>query len=158
MKTELKNDRPNVKRADSAELFPAYLAAMEEAGSVVIPVSGTSMNPFLRHLSDTVTLEPARGKKLKKGDIVLYERSGIGLTAYVMHRIVGKKDGAFVLCGDARTLLEYGVKPESVVAVVTKVCRRGKTIGPGSPVWFFYSHIWRVLRPIRPALLRVFAR
>ena len=68
MKTELKNDLPNVKRFDTSELFPAYLAAMEEAGSVVIPVSGTSMNPFLRHLSDTVTLEPVRGKKLKKGD------------------------------------------------------------------------------------------
>lgn len=138
-------------------LMPEYLKAMREHGSVTIPVSGRSMTPFVCHMRDTVTLVPYEGQKLKKGDIALYTRSGSGLTAYIMHRIVGFKDGCAVLCGDGQTVKEYGVRRESVLALASEVCRKGRTVKDGSPVWLFYKHIWRILRPLRPALIRVFS-
>lgn len=142
-----------VRSIKEAELMPVYLQAMAEKGSVTIPVSGTSMNPFLGHLRDTVTLEPVKGP-VKKGDIVLYVRESGGLVKYIMHRVVGKKDGAYVLCGDAQVKREFGVAPDSVKAVVRSARRKGKSIDEHSPVWRFYAVAWRLLRPARGLIFR----
>ena len=156
--TEPENKNKTIRLEEASRLFPAYLKALDETGCITVPVSGTSMNPFLGHRRDTVTLVSAEGKKLGPGDIVLYKRSGSGLEAYIMHRIVGIKNGAYVLCGDAQTRREFGVDRKSILAVAIEAARKGKTIKNTSPVWLFYKHVWRILRPFRPALLRVFGK
>ena len=142
-----------VRRFSEAELMPAYLDSMRRDGSVTVPVSGTSMNPFLGHLRDTVTLVPTGERRLRRGDIALYVRRSGGLEKYVMHRVVGIKQGKYSFCGDAQTTPDRGVERDNILAVAVSACRRGKSIGEKSPVWLFYRHIWRVLRPLRPIVL-----
>lgn len=74
---------------------------------------GISMLPTLKNGTDTVTLAPA--KRWKTGDIVLYRRpSGM----YVMHRIVGRLRGGFMLCGDNENVIEYPIYPKDILAKV----------------------------------------
>ncbi len=158
-KPVVREDEKIVRRMPASQLMPLYLASMRSRGSVTIPVSGSSMTPFLCHLRDSVTLRPIEGRSVGLGDVVLYtRRRGDAPPKYVMHRVVGKKGGAFVMCGDAQTEREPGVARGDLLAVAVAVNRRGREVTPKSPVWFFYKHIWRLLRPFRGAILALRGR
>jgi|GEM_PF-61182 len=147
-----------VRRVRADELMPHYLEAMGEKGSVTIPVSGGSMSPFLTHLRDSVTLCPIGQRRVRRGDIVLYTRQGSKGERYVMHRAVGIRRDGYVFCGDGQVKREFGVKRQSMLAVATAARRKGRAIGPHSVTWLFYRHVWRVLRPFRGAILRLYGR
>lgn len=140
------------------QLMPEYMAAMHMDGSVTIPVSGTSMTPFLGHLRDSVTLAPIGQRRIRRGDIVLYQRTSGHMRAYVMHRVIGITKQGFVMCGDAQTKKERGVAPESLMAIAVAARRKGRTISEKSFIWFFFKHIWRVLRPLRPFIFAIFGK
>lgn len=141
-------------RVDTQEYLDMAMAALAEGcGSVSVPVSGTSMGPFL-HPGDTVELcLPTR--RLKTGDVVLYTRPG---GRYILHRIVKcLPDGSYGLLGDNQRAPEP-VSPEQIRAVVTAATRRGARVVPGSPVWWFYAHPWRLLAPLRPKIAAIHKR
>lgn len=122
----------------------------EGAASVPVPVVGTSMCPFL-HPGDTVYLELPR-RSLKKGDIVLFSRED---GRYILHRIVGLvPEGEYLLLGDNQTRPEP-VRPERIHAIAGAVCRNGKKLTPGSALWWFYAHPWRLLAPCRPRIAKI---
>ena len=158
---------------------------LEEGKSVSVTVSGGSMTPFVIHLRDTVFLEPAsvhgtgadedpaspheagadkdpapggkrkRRSDLTRGDVVFYQRPN-GM--YVLHRIVRTApDGTYVLCGDAQTVLEPGVRREQIFARVSAIRRKGKIIKPGSFFWFFFAQIWSRVIPFRQGILKLYA-
>lgn len=115
---------------------------------IPVPVSGTSMCPFL-HPGDIVYLSPVPGR-FRPGDIVLFRRSS---GAYILHRIIKVGHGHTVLIsGDNQTLLEAVDAPKQIVALVTSADRKGRHLTVKSPTWQFYRVIWRWLRPIRPVL------
>lgn len=118
---------------------------------VAVPVTGGSMVPFL-HNGDTVYLD-LPDSPLKKGDIVLYTRlSG----RYILHRIKKiNKDGSFVMVGDAQQELELLPRREMIHGRVTSARHRGKMILPGQPRWWFYSHVWLAVVPVRHRLMRL---
>lgn len=121
---------------------------------VSIPVAGSSMIPFLHH-GDTAYLD-LPDSPLKRGDIVLYTRSG---GRYILHRI--KKvlpDGSFIMVGDAQQELELIPSREQICARVTSARHRGKLTQPGQPRWWFYQHIWLWLVPVRHKLMRLAPR
>ena len=121
----------------------------EGAESVPVPVTGTSMTPFL-YPGDTVYLNLPKGQ-LKKGDIVLYVRPG---GRYILHRIVTvKKDGSFIMLGDSQTAREP-VMPEQIRAIATGALCRGKRIAPGDREWELFAVHWVNLSPIRGHILR----
>ena len=134
-------------------LMPEYIKAMNEVGSVTIPVSGGSMVPFVAHMRDTVTLSAIKSPP-KVGDIVLYIREK-PTRKYVMHRIVrfNRKKCEYSMCGDAQTAVETGIRQEQLLAVATSVVRKGKRLNRGGFRWRMFSLIWRCVRPIRPVLL-----
>ena len=109
---------------------------LEETGSLTLHVQGTSMCPFLYDGADTVTLQ--KPKKIKKGDVVVFERNGY----YIMHRVVRIKNGLIDTLGDNLAVPERDIPIENVVAVVTQAVRKGKTISPKSPIWQFFSKIY----------------
>lgn len=118
---------------------------------VAIPVAGSSMVPFL-HDGDTVHLEPA-DTPLKRGDIVLYTRLD---GRYILHRIYRvKRNGSFVMVGDAQQELEYLPSREQIHARVTSVRHKGKLQKPGSFRWWFYQRIWLLLIPFRHRLMNI---
>ena len=128
---------------------------IEEGRDVPLTVTGGSMTPFVIHKRDSVVLSPVRGS-LKRGDVVMYQREG-GM--YVLHRIVKVcRDGTYVLCGDAQTVKEPGVRRDQIFARVISIKRKGKIKKPGSFFWFFFSKIWSRLIPFRRRILKASGR
>lgn len=99
-------------------------------------VQGTSMSPFLRNREDSVVL--AKPEKIKKGDIIVFERNGY----YIMHRVISIKNGFVDTLGDNLITPEKDIPVERVVAVVSNAVRNGKEIDTKSIVWNFYSKIY----------------
>lgn len=116
---------------------------------VTIPVTGGSMVPFL-HSGDMAYLD-LPDSPLKKGDIVLYTREN---GRYILHRIKKvKKDGSFIMVGDAQQELELLPRRELIHARVTAACHCGKLLRPGQFRWWFYQHIWLNIVPVRHFLM-----
>ena len=137
----------NVKILEPEILMPQLLELMKDAQTVPLVISGSSMTPFLVHGRDTVYLSKAE-HPLKRGDMILYRRA---CGAYVLHRIYAEKDGSYTLVGDAQTLLETGIQPEQVLAVVSAVRRKGKLLKRGNFCWDFFEKVWIRMVPLRPA-------
>lgn len=118
--------------------------------TVSVPVAGSSMVPFLTD-GDTAYLEQPT-TPIRRGDIVLYTRS---TGRYVLHRVYRVcRDGSFLMVGDAQTQLEHIPSRNQIHARVTAVVHRGKHVTPGSIRWWAYRHIWLLLRPFRPQLMK----
>lgn len=107
------------------ELSEAMSLVLEAGGEISFVTSGFSMLPLLRNKMDKVFLK--KNERLpKKGDVIFYRREN---GAYVLHRIIGKKNGGYVLRGDNQTDIEYGVSNEQILATLQKVIRAdGKEI------------------------------
>ncbi len=110
-----------------AQMRPLIDRALSSGGIFTFTPNGTSMLPLLRPGEDSVELTAPDGAGT--GDIVLYKREN---GAYVLHRIVSERDGSFVMCGDNQYKLEYGIKPEQIVALVSAINRDGEHIERGS--------------------------
>ena len=115
-------------------------------------ISGSSMAPFLVHERDSILFSKP-DRELRRGDMVFYQRDN---GQYVMHRILKVKPEGLDIIGDAQTEVEGPVKPEQVFALVTKVNRKGKWVGPGNFWWWFFSTVWLRLFPVRRLILKLY--
>lgn len=121
---------------------------------VPVPVAGSSMMPFL-HPGDTVFLD-LPGGKLRVGDIPLFTRPD---GRYILHRIVEvRKDGSFVMLGDAQTERELVDGIHRIRAVVTSANHKGKLLTPRSVRWIFFATVWRWIVPFRPLVTKLWDR
>ena len=141
---------PDCRMIDN-EVYIGLLRELIRGGQEVsLLIAGGSMTPFLIHRRDRVILSPITAP-LRRGDVVMYQRRN---GQYVLHRIVGcRKDGTFVLCGDAQTVREYGIRAEQIFARVTAAERKGKWIRPGDAFWIFFAQVWSRVIPLRRILL-----
>ena len=135
----------NVRTMDEQAFLPVCKEVLAVGGSLPLRVTGVSMRPFLKEGRDTVLLMPVEGV-LRRGDVVLFTRPGGKL---VLHRIVRVQNGTVTVTGDNQVELET-VPQEAVLAVVQRVLRGEKTLGPGNFEWIFFRTVWRRLRPVRP--------
>lgn len=133
-------------------LMEQLLALLEEAQSVPLVISGSSMSPFLVHGRDTVYLSKIQSP-VKRGDMILYRRDN---GAYILHRVWKISDGRYCFVGDAQTGIEGGIRQEQLLARVTAVRRKGKLVQPGGFWWEFFEKAWLGLRPLRPVLVRCY--
>ena len=146
---------PTPKIVDIDTCLPVLADLMEQGHTVSLTVTGHSMTPFLVHGRDRVCLrKPA--DPLKRGDMVLFRRrNGV----YVMHRVCrADPDGTCCLVGDGQRDVEGPIAPEQVLGLVTRVCRKGRWLGPESFWWRFFAGPWLWLRPLRPLLCRTYSR
>ena len=111
------------------------------------------MSPFLIHGRDTVYLARVQ-RPVRRGDMLLYQRE---TGSYVLHRVHSVKPEGFTMVGDAQTVLEPGIKPEQVIAIVTQVVRKDEIITPEGFWWKFFEKIWIRMVPLRPLVCRVYA-
>ena len=95
---------------------------LEHDSQVTLTASGKSMEPMIHDGRDNVILRRP-DKKLSKGDVVFYKRSSGRL---VLHRIVGKDENGYILCGDNQWSKEYGIKEEQIIAVLDSVEKNGR--------------------------------
>ena len=98
-------------------------AFIEQNGYYVSTPQGSSMKPFIRGGRDTVILAPVT-EEPERYDVVLYVN---GAGEHVLHRIVRKKNGAFLVRGDHCYYNEY-VKREQMIGVLERIVRDGTTV------------------------------
>jgi len=100
--------------AEDAMLLDAAL----DAGPLALSVRGVSMRPWLR-AGDAVLLVR---RAPRPGDVALVRVSG----RLVLHRLVRRRGGRWLVRGDARPCADGWVGPEAVLAVATGRRRRGE--------------------------------
>ena len=137
------------------KIYLSFLKEMiEQNTDVSIVISGNSMSPFLVNHRDVIYLSKIN-RKLKKGDLVLYQRlSG----QYVVHRIVKVKKSGYYLAGDNQIAIEGPILDKQIFGLVTKVKRKGKWIEAGNFWWEFFEHVWIWVLPWRMIILKIYKK
>lgn len=135
------------------KIYLSFLKEMiEQNMDVSIVISGNSMSPFLVNQRDVIYLSKIN-RKLKKGDLVLYQRlSG----QYVVHRIVKVKKSGYYLAGDNQIAIEGPILDKQIFGLVTKVKRKG--IEAGNFWWEFFEHVWIWVLPWRMIILNIYKK
>jgi len=141
------------RRVDTKEYVDVLRGLTEEGKEVSMLVAGSSMNPFLIHYRDTIFFKKP-DRPLRRGDMVFYQRES---GQYVMHRILHVKPEGLYIVGDAQTEIEGPVHPDQVFAVITRVKRKGKMIGPGDFWWKFFEGPWLNIVAFRHIIMRLYA-
>ena len=135
---------------DSREYLKILKQEAQSGREVSMIISGNSMQPFLEHGRDVIYFTAPR-RKLKRGDMVFFTRPD---GSFVMHRIISIRDGKFKAIGDNQDTCEGPFDTESIFALVTKVKRKDRMIGPSSFVWLFFRFIWLNIIPLRQFLIK----
>ena len=146
----------NIRRrvVDTREYVDVLRELTQEGREASMLVAGSSMNPFLIHYRDFIFFKKP-DRPLRRGDMVFYQRE---TGQYVMHRILRVKPEGLYIVGDAQTEIEGPVKPEQVFAIVTRVKRKGKMIGPDDFWWKFFERVWIRMIPFRNFFCAAYAR
>lgn len=154
-----KQSAPETVCLPLTELSPMLLACLSAGQEVVLPVTGNSMAPFLRHGRDQVVLAACDAASLRLGDVPLYRREN---GRYVLHRIVARQetgDGVrYTLLGDAQCVEEPGILPEQVLACAVGFIRKGKICRCDTRRYRARVRLWQSLRPVRRWLMAVYRR
>lgn len=136
----------------ATNMFSLISEIIENGQNTKIPVSGDSMNPFLRDGIDSVEFSRGSFEQISWGDIVVIKRSN---GSFIMHRIYRKEIDCFFIVGDAQQWIEGPLYPEQLVAVVPTIWRKDKCIPCSNRWWRLLSGLWLLLRPLRYSILRV---
>lgn len=118
---------------------------LKEQGFYVSTTVGVSMQPMLRNRRDRVIVLPVGTERLKKYDLPLYRRPD---GKYILHRIIGVKDGEYIIRGDNTYAKEY-VPDAWVLGYVSEFYRGRRHIRSGSPGYRLYARVWNLLYPVR---------
>lgn len=141
----------------ATDLFDALLPVLEEGIDAAFTVRGMSMWPLLCDRRDTVILSTARGRKIRRGDIVLVEIPSVN--KYLLHRVTRvHPDGSIETTGDANCFRDGRFPGEYVKAVSYRVIRKGKEINCQAYRWQFLVFLWMALFPVRKILLHGLVR
>ena len=149
---------PETVRLPMEALSPLLLDCLAQGQEVVLPVTGNSMTPFLRHGQDQVVLAACDATALRRGDVPLYRRES---GQYVLHRIVRRVEKphlTYIMLGDAQWIEEPGIAPEQVLACAVGFVRDGKRYSCRSLRYRLRVGLWQLLRPCRRWLMAVWRR
>ena len=125
----------------------------EDIRKLPLTVTGNSMSPFLIHGRDTVYLSRLT-RPARRGDVLLYRRDNGG---YVLHRVYAATSEEYTMVGDAQTELEPGIRPDQVIAIVTRVVRKDQELRPGSFWWDFFETKWLRMLPVRAPVHKLYS-
>lgn len=116
-----------------------------EQGFYVSTTVGCSMRPMLRNRRDRVIVLPIGDERLKKYDLPLYRRPD---GKYILHRIIGVRDGEYVIRGDNTYAKEY-VPDAWVLGYVTEFYRGKRHVLSSARSYRFYARVWNLIYPVR---------
>jgi hypothetical protein len=123
---------------------------------------GVSMHPFIRD-GDVVTVSPGTGRKPRLGEVAAFCHPET--RKLVVHRVLARLDGAYLLQGDNSPISDGVIPSEAVLGLVTRVERHGRTVRFGGglarlPIAFLSRRdllqpvIFRARQALRPLLRR----
>lgn len=139
------------KRVKLEELLPIIEEKLSAGGTVVLPITGTSMLPLLVAGRDKVTLKSAV-LPLEKDTIPFYRRDD---GAFVLHRKVGEDENGYVMCGDNQWVREHGITDKNIIGEVAFITRKGKTFSVSSRRYRLYVKLWKFLFPVRKYIVKI---
>lgn len=138
------------KSIDSQELISLIKQTLESDGEFKLLVTGNSMLPFMKHMRDSVILTHPSKRKLKRGEIVFVERESKKI---VLHRVIQLRPNGFIMKGDSQIWVEF-VQFDQIIAVVSKIIRKGKVISCDNLLYRFLSALWMLLQSILGLFVR----
>lgn len=144
------------KTTSMEQIVKLALPILEDGRSVKFTVVGNSMSPIFCNNRDKVTVK--KKDKIKKYDVILYRRDD---GDYVLHRVVGRGKLGYKLCGDNQLVVEYPVRAENIIAVMTSFERNGKEVDAHRLWYRVYSIVWCVaisFRPLEYKIIRYFKK
>ncbi len=130
------------------ELYPIIKEKIESDGTVNLPITGTSMLPLLVWGRDSVEIKKCENPQ--KLDIIFYRRDD---GHFVLHRIVGKDENGYILCGDNQWVKEYKIQDRHIIGVVYSITRKNRQFNVSKPSYRIYSKLWVALLPLRRYIL-----
>ena len=136
---------PNVVLVNEIDKF------IKEGLQVNFKPKGNSMLPFIVGERDSVVLKAP--ENIKIGDIVLAK---VGVSNYVLHRVIAMNDDRITLMGDGNIIGTERCRLTDIVAVAIKINKGGKEIDCRSKYHLFKARIWRMLKPVRRYLLAIY--
>ncbi|MGN1410898.1 MAG: S24/S26 family peptidase [Oscillospiraceae bacterium] len=130
-------------------MYSTFEEQLEQDGILIYTNVGDSMMPLLRQHKDVIIIKKNTGR-LKKYDVPLYKRSS---GQYVLHRIIKVRKHDYVICGDNRWQLEYGITDQNIIGVLVGFIRDGKEISVTNKKYLLYVHMWCDFFIIRASIL-----
>lgn len=118
---------------------------LAEQGFYVSTTVGCSMRPMLRNRRDRVIVLPIGDERLKKYDLPLYRRPD---GKYILHRIIGVRDGEYVIRGDNTYAKEY-VPDAWVLGYVSEFYRGKRHVLSSARSYRLYARVWNLIYPVR---------
>ena len=119
---------------------------ISEGKTVTITAKGYSMNPFIVHLKDQITIGPWKDEQIKEGAVVLAKDTR---GAYLIHRIIKRDGDRLTLMGDGNIGLTETARTSEVIGLMQSVTKKGRTYSVQSLRWRLYSWFWKMLTPVR---------
>ena len=119
---------------------------ISEGKTVTITLKGNSMNPFIVHLRDQMTLGPWKDEEIRKGTVALVKDIRGN---YLIHRIIKREGNKVTLLGDGNVAQTETATLDNVIGIMQSLTRKGRTYTPKSLTWKIYSAIWAILTPVR---------
>ena len=128
---------------------------ISEGKTVTITAKGYSMNPFIVHLKDQITIGPWKDEQIKEGAVVLAKDTR---GAYLIHRIIKRDGDRLTLMGDGNIGLTETARTSEVIGLMQSVTKKGRTYSVQSLRWRLYSWFWKMLTPVRRYPLALWRR
>lgn len=141
------------KIISTQELVPFFKEILQNGQKVKFTVSGYSMLPWIVHNRDQVLVTGIIGRKLKPGDIIIFEDLR---GAYILHRIYWRKADSYCTMGDNCRYTDEPIHTSQIIGVVEKIYRKGREINCDSLLWRFIFLLWRKMLPIRKYLIELY--
>ena len=119
-----------------------------DEGVYVSTTVGYSMWPMLRNRRDRIIVIAKGDQRLKKWDLPLYRYPD---GRYVLHRIIGVKDGYYLIRGD-NTFVKEKIPEEWILGYVSEFYRGEKHIHATQKSYRFYAALWQRIYFLRMPL------
>ena len=119
---------------------------ISEGKSVTLTVKGNSMNPFIVHMRDRMTLGPWKDEDIRKGTVALVKDIRGN---YLIHRIIKRDELTVTLLGDGNVGFTETATTDNIIGIMHSIERKNRTWTSESMIWRVYSWVWMALTPLR---------
>ena len=131
---------------DKALMMEQIRTLIAEGKTVSLTVKGNSMNPFMVHLRDQITLGPWKEEDIRKGtvDLVKDIRGN-----YLIHRIIRRDEKTVTLLGDGNIGMTETATFDNIIGIMYNITRKGRVWTSDGFGWKVYTWLWACLTPLR---------
>ena len=119
---------------DKALMMEEIRVLISEGKTVTLTVKGNSMNPFLVHLRDQMTLGPWKDSDIKKGTVALVKDIRGN---YLIHRIISRDKKTVTLLGDGNIAMTETATFEDIIGIMYSITRKGKEWKSDNFIWYY---------------------